>query len=232
MIKGIEIEVVVNNVLDDAIEAEKLGADRFELVSAIELGGLTPNIGVLKLIKEKTNVEIACMNRPRGGNFVYTDLEFEEMLVDTEEMIKAGADGIVFGFLNEDNSVDEAKTKKMIDLIHSFGKEAIFHKASDRTADIKKATELLISLGIDRIMTNGQASNDNLIPGMKIMADLADNYGDKVEFLLGGGVRANNIHELLEVSHAKQVHMTSKKTSDKGYTTFDPEQFKEIIGNI
>jgi len=157
MINGIKIEVVINNVIDDAIIASHHDVDRYELVSAIELGGLTPNIGVLKLIKEKTSQEIVCMNRPRGGNFVYTDGEFEEMMLDAKNMIEAGADGIVFGFLHEDNSLDVEKTKKMIDLIHSYNKEAIFHKASDMTADIKEATRQLVELKIDRIMTNGQA---------------------------------------------------------------------------
>jgi len=233
MVNNITIEVVVNNVLDDAIKACKYPVDRFELVSAIELGGLTPTIGTLKLIKEKCpQINVACMNRPRGGDFVYSDLEFAEMMKDAEEMMIANADGIVFGFLNEDNSIDVDKTKKMIDLIHKYHKEAIFHKASDRTANIFDACELLISLGIDRIMTNGQAKAEDLSDGCKVMAELADKYGDKVQFLFGGGIRANNIKRCLTDAKCHQVHMTSKMTSEKKYTCLDEKQLEEILNNL
>ncbi len=232
MVNGIKIEVVVNNRIDDAITAAKHEVDRFELVSAIELGGCTPNLGVLKLMKEKTTQEIVCMNRPRGGDFVYSDGEFEEMMIDAKDMIEAGADGIVFGFLNKDNSVDKEKTKAMIDLIHSYGKEAIFHKASDMTADIKEATRLLIDLGIDRIMTNGQAKAEDLSDGCAVMKELAKEFGDKVQFLFGGGIREGNIKRVLEAANAKQVHMTSKMKSEKGYICLDEPQLERILNNL
>jgi len=232
MVNGIKIEVVINNVIDDAITAAKHEVDRYELVSAIELGGLTPNLGVLKLMKQKTTQEIVCMNRPRGGNFVYTDGEFEQMMIDAKDMIEAGADGIVFGFLHEDNSLDIEKTKKMIDLIHSYKKEAIFHKASDCTADISEATRQLVELGIDRIMTNGQAKQEDLSDGCAVMKTLIEKYGDKCQFLFGGGVREGNIKRVLTEANATQVHMTSKKTSDKGFTCLDEEQLVRILNNL
>jgi len=233
MINNYKIEVVINNVVDDAIEAVKHGVDRFELVSAIELGGCTPTIGPLKEIRKACgNVEIACMNRPRGGNFVYTQKEFESMLKDTESLIENGADGIVFGFLHEDNTLDVQKSKQMIDLIHKYGKEAIFHKASDCVNDLEATVEKLIELGIDRIMTNGAAKEADLSDGCAKLAHLQDKYGKKVQFLFGGGIRANNIKRCLESSKTNQVHMTSKKTHEAGYTCLDPIQLDEILNNL
>lgn len=233
MVSNYKIEVVVNNVVDDAIEAVKHGVDRFELVSAIELGGCTPTIGPLKEIRKACgNVEIVCMNRPRGGNFVYSQKEFESMLEDTKSMIENGADGIVFGFLHEDNSLDEEKTKQMIDLIHTYKKEAIFHKASDMVNDLDATVEKLIELGIDRIMTNGAAKEADLSDGCAVMAALQDKYGSKVQFLFGGGIRANNIKRCLETSKTNQVHMTSKTTSASGYTCLDPIQLDEILSQL
>lgn len=233
MVNNYKIEVVINNVVDDAIEAIKHGVDRFELVSAIELGGCTPTIGPLKEIRKACgNVEIVCMNRPRGGNFVYTQKEFESMIQDARSMIENGADGIVFGFLHSDNTLDVEKTKEMINVIHSYGKEAIFHKASDCANDYEGTIAKLIELGIDRILTNGAAKEADLSDGCARLASLQDKYGTKVQFLFGGGIRANNIKCCLQSSKTNQVHMTSKKTSEAGYTCLDPIQLDEILNNL
>ena len=171
------------------------------------------------------------MCRTRGGNFVYTDKEYEVMFLDAKLMLENGADGIVFGFLNEDNTVREDKTKEMIELIHSYNKEAVFHKAFDEVKDVDEATELLNDLHIDRILTSGQAVYPDILEGCKTINRLYTQYPN-IQFLPGGGVRIHNIHDILKTANTSQIHMSSKKTYDGNYIGLDEEQLKEMLKQI
>ena len=134
MINNTKIEICIGNI-DDAITASKYPIDRIELNSALELGGLTPSLNTVKTLKEKIDTPLCCMVRPRGGDFVYTDIEFETMLLDAKLLLENGADGIVFGFI-KDGKVDIDRTSKMVELIHSYNRQAIFHKAFDEIEDL------------------------------------------------------------------------------------------------
>ena len=105
------------------------------------------------------------------------------MFRDAKNMLEAGADGIVFGFLNEDRTVNKEKTKKMAGLIHSYGKEAIFHKAFDEIADLDEAIQTLISFKIDRILTSGKAVYPEILKGCEEIRRLNDRYGDSIQLL-------------------------------------------------
>ena len=113
----------------DCLNAYHGGADRIELNSALFLGGLTPSIASLKLAKQEVEIPIVCMVRPRGAGFNYDESEIKVIFEDAKELLEAGADGLAFGFLNEDASIEVELTKKMVELIHSYGKEAVFHRA-------------------------------------------------------------------------------------------------------
>ena len=129
----------------DAIRAWKAGAKRIELCSSLFLGGITPSVGALTLIKKKTDLEVICIVRPRGAGFIYDDLEFEQMMHAAQCLLEAGADGISFGFLDEDFSLDNTRIQQMTILIHSYGKEAIFHRAFDVLGNPLHNAKLLIS---------------------------------------------------------------------------------------
>ncbi|MBR5341854.1 MAG: copper homeostasis protein CutC [Erysipelotrichaceae bacterium] len=231
MINDITIEICIGNV-SDAIKASSFPIDRIELNSALELGGLTPSLETLKYLKEKIDTKICCMVRPRGGNFLYDENEFKVMLKDAENLLKAKADGIVFGFLNEDNTINIDRTKTMSSLIHSYNAEAIFHKAFDDTPDPYKASETLIECKINRILTSGQAVYPDILKGCELINDLNNKYGDSIIFLPGGGVRIENVKDVLKVSGSKQIHMTSKKQNPGNYVEFDEEQLKQILKEI
>ena len=139
----------------DAIRAWKAGAKRIELCSSLFLGGITPSVGALTLIKKKTDLEVICIVRPRGAGFIYDDLEFEQMMHAAQCLLEAGADGISFGFLDEDFSLDNTRIQQMTILIHSYGKEAIFHRAFDVLRNPLHNAKLLISHGVDGILTSG-----------------------------------------------------------------------------
>ena len=230
MINNTIIEICIGNI-QDVKTVEKYDIDRIELNVALELGGLTPSLSTLRQARKLSSKNIACMCRCRGGNFCYTDTEYETMFLDAKLMLENGADGIVFGFLNADDSVNVEKTKEMIELIHSYKKEAVFHKACDVSDDINKTVKTLAELGIDRILTSGKAVYPDILSGCQKIKELHDLYPN-VTFLPGGGVRVNNVVDVIKTSNAGQVHMTSKKQYAGDYIGLDEDQLIEMLTQI
>ena len=132
---------------EDALAAWKGGAERIELNSALYLGGLTPSIGSLRLVKENTGLKVISMVRPRGAGFNYTEAETEQMFADARILMENGSDGLAFGFLTSEGKIDSERTGRMIRLIHEFHGEAVFHRAFDCVEDPYEAIEELIRLG-------------------------------------------------------------------------------------
>ena len=192
----------------DCLAAEKGGADRVELNSALSVGGLTPSLGSLIRAKRETKFPIICMVRPRAGGFCYDENEVQLMLEEAELLLKYGADGIAFGFLKVDGNVDAEKTKTMVDLIHRTGGEAVFHRAFDVTPDPVQAIETLIDCGVDRLLTSGQQAKAS--EGAVLLKELQNRYGGKIELMAGSGVNAGNVRELIEKTGIRQVHSSCK----------------------
>lgn len=241
----IKFEVCCGSV-EDCITALKGGADRIELNSALYLGGLTPSYSTVLNSLKKVDLPIVCMVRCRADGFNYNDIEFETMFDDAKFFIENGASGIAFGFLNEDLSIDLKNTKKMVDLIHSYNKEAVFHMAIDLVKDIDNAMNTLIELKVDRVLTKGQSKD--AYSGMSNIAYMQNNYGDKIEILAGAGINSFNVKEILTKTNVKQVHASCKsykkditsfngivdfRNSENGYEIVDLEKVinlkKEII---
>ena len=231
MINNTKIEICIGNVTD-ALKAAEYPIDRIELNSALELGGLSPAKETLCYLKKKIAVPICCMVRPRGGDFFYDEIEFKLMLKQAKSFLKNGADGIVFGFLREDHTVDTERTKKMVKLIHSYKKEAIFHKAFDAVPDQFEAIDQLYELGIDRILTGDGESSQSIVKGSKKIHELYEHLDEKIQLLPGGGVRIENAAQVLKTARTGQIHMTSKKTNPGGYIELDTEQLEAILKKI
>lgn len=230
MINNITIEICLGNIQDVKV-LNKYPVDRIELNCALELGGLTPSVNTLIQAKKISDKQIVCMCRCRGGNFVYSEEEYELMFMDAESLLKNGADGIVFGFLNEDKTIDLFHTQKMIQLIHSYKRQAIFHKAFDEITDLDKACKSLCDLQANRILTSGKAVYPNIVEGCKTINMLHQKYPN-IELLPGGGVRIDNIQEVIKTSKCNQIHMTSKKTYDDSYIGLDEEQLIKLLAEI
>ena len=232
MINNKQIEVCLGNIQDVEI-LNKYPIDRIELNSALELGGLTPSINTLIEAKKISKLKIVCMIRCRGGNFCYTEKEYDTMYKDASLLLKNNADGIVFGFLNEDLSFNEKQMKRFTDLAHQYNKEAICHKAFDvMTSNIEKDIEKLIEFGIDRILTSGRAIYPDIIGGSKIIGELNKKYGNKIEFLPGGGIRIDNVKDVYTICNTNQAHMTSKKTHNGDYIGLDEDQLQKLLEKI
>lgn len=202
-----QIEICTGSYYD-CLQAEKGGAKRVELNSALHLGGLTPSVGSLILTKKNTNLKVMTMVRPRGAGFCYTADEFEQMLVDTDCMLENGADGIVFGCLTEQGDIDVEQSKEIIAKAKAKGKEVIFHRAFDCVSDPYKAIEQLIELGVDRILTSGLQTK--AMDGIELLKDLQAKYGTQIELLAGSGMNASNAIEMMERTGISQVHSSCK----------------------
>lgn len=205
----------------DCLAAEKGGATRVELNSALSVGGLTPTLATLKRVKEETSLKVICMDRPRAAGFSYDENDTVIMMDDAKVLLENGADGIAFGFLKEDGSVDVTKTKTMCDLIHSYGREAVFHRAFDVTPDPFVAMETLIQCGVDRVLTSGQKAK--AMDGIDLIGELQKKYGEQVEILAGSGMNAGNAMEMIHTTGIHQVH-----SSCKGYDS-DPTTEKNGV---
>ena len=209
-------EVCAGSV-QDCINAQLGGADRVELNSALHLGGLTPSLAMLKLVKEKTSLKVICMDRPRAAGFCYDDVEIETMFEDAKILLENGADGISFGFLNSDATINVTETKKMMELIHQYQKEAVFHRAFDCVDDPMHAIKQLIDCGVDRILTSGL--QPTAMQGASVLEKLQSEFGNRIELLAGSGINANNIRALKEQTGLHQFHGSCKEWCKDPTTT-------------
>lgn len=155
---------------EDAMMASECGIKRVELNSALSLGGLTPSLGSLIMIKQYSDIEIVSMVRARAGGFCYTNYQYEQMLENLKLLLAYGTDGVSFGFLNEDRTIDKNRCQEFLENVKNEGRKATFHRAFDCTRDPYEAIETLIDLGFDRLLTSGQEATAE--EGIHLLADL------------------------------------------------------------
>lgn len=192
----------------DALQAYKGGAKRIELNSALHLGGLTPTIGSLILTKQNTDLKVICMDRPRSAGFHYDEIDFETMNADAHALMRNGADGIAFGCLDAEGNIDVEQTRQIIEIIRNYHGEVVFHRAFDCVADPYQSIEILIDLGVDRILTSGLKAK--AMQGKDLIRDLQKKYGDRIELLAGSGMNASNAKEMMDDTGIFQVHSSCK----------------------
>ena len=193
---------------DDACAAAAGGADRIELNSALWLGGLTPSLGTLQLVKETLSLPVAAMVRPRGGGFCYTAGELRVMERDCALLLEHGAYGIVFGCLREDCTIDAEASGRLAEIIHGLYGEAVFHRAFDCTPDPFAAMDTLLELGIDRVLTSGQ--QPTAPEGVSLLRQLQRRYGSRIQLLAGSGVNPSNAASLLAETGFSQLHSSCR----------------------
>ena len=192
----------------DALCAWQGGAKRIELNSALHLGGLTPSLATLIQVKKDTDLTVICMLRNRGGGFCFSEEDYFILKEDCRLMLEHGADGIAFGFLTADQTIDLVKTKEIVTMIHSYHKTAVFHRAFDCVKDPMKAMCQLIEIGVDRVLTSG--GKQTALLGTSLIKQLQDRYGSQIEILAGSGVNDKNVKDLLDQTGVKQVHSSCK----------------------
>jgi len=200
---------------DFAVAAAEAGADRVELCDNLVEGGTTPSAGAVQLAAARSGVPVAAMVRPRGGDFLYSSLEFDVMLHDVDVLSEAGASGLVFGVLDAEGRVDRARSRRLIEAARPL--PVTFHRAFDLSRDLVESLETLAELGVDRVLTSaGEAS---VLRRLDVLSELIERADGALVVMPGGGIRPHNIEQVMSVPGVTEVHIgaTRRRASEMNY---------------
>ena len=211
------LEVCVDSA-DGCVAALEGGADRVELCANLVEGGTTPSLGALRAASRAARIPIMAMIRPRGGDFVYSKLELEEMRFDIAAAKRSGARGVVLGVLRTDGTIDAETTRALVELARPM--EVTFHRAFDMTRDLDEALETLIEIGIDRVLTSGGEAN--VIDGLERITELVRVAGERIAVMPGGGVREENIRRVIDTTGAREIHFSARSNVSSSMTYRNP----------
>lgn len=205
------VEACVDAV-DSSLAAERGGALRLELCDALYDGGTTPSAGMIAAVKARVSIPVFAIVRPRGGGFVYSDDEVDVMLRDIAVARQLGVDGLVIGALTRDATIDAATTERLVDAAH--GAPITFHRAFDLTPNLSDALNQLMTLGISRVLTSGGAptARDGS-PAIRALVEQAD---DRIVVMAGGGVREENVAEIVARTGVREVHVRGTRVIGTG----------------
>ena len=201
------MEVCIDSV-ESAVNAEAGGASRLELCSDLAEGGITPSLGLLRMVKKRVAIPVHAMLRPRGGDFHYTASELAVMEEDMLIMKENGADGVVFGLLRADGTVDEDNCAALLRLARPMS--TTFHRAFDMVKDPHRELEVLIRLGFDRILTSG--CDSTALEGLPVIKQLMDQAGGRITVVPGGGITERNLERILTGTGAKEFHCSARSS--------------------
>ena len=196
------LEACVNSAIS-AIEAQKGGADRVELCENMLEGGCTPSAGAIRFARKHLHIGLFVMIRPRGADFCYSPEEFEIMGNDVITAKELGADGVVFGILKPNGTIDKERMSRLAKLAHPMG--ITCHRAFDMTVDPFNAMNDLIDLGIDRILTSGQ--NDSALLGAPLIRELIKKAQNKIILMPGHGIKEHNLKKVILETGASEFHL-------------------------
>lgn len=199
------LEVCVDTV-DGALAAEQAGADRVELCSALELGGLTPGPGTLAEARERLSIPLVVLVRPRRGDFLYSPADLAAAWRDVEAARAAGADGVALGLLDQHGDLDRERTAALVELARPM--TVTFHRAFDLARDRERTLEQLVELGVERVLTSGGASD--VQAGEQALARLVDRAAGRIAVLAGGGVGPATVAQLVEATGVPEVHLSAR----------------------
>ena len=212
---------------ESAVIAAKAGADRIEFCADFHLGGTTPDLEDFKKLKKEIDVPIYVMIRPRGGDFFYSDEGFSLMKHQLQNFYNAGADGFVFGILDQNDEVNEEQCKELIQF--AKGKPCTFHRAFDRTSDAEDSLQTVIDLGFKTILTSGLDSNVDY--GKRELKNLVIKAENQITIMPGGGLRSTNIQEIDTYTNATYFH-SSAMIDDSGIANLNEiNRLKSLINS-
>lgn len=196
------IEACVDSV-ESAVAAERGGAGRIELCDNLLDGGTTPSAGTIAECRRRVRIPIYVMIRPRGGDFLYSDVELAVMRRDIVQAEALGADGVVLGLLKRDGAVDAARTRALVALARPM--DVTFHRAIDVCRDPVAALDALIAIGVDRVLTSGQAPT--ALRGAAVIRRLVERAAGRIAVLAGGGIDERNARRVLERTGVRELHV-------------------------
>ena len=219
MKNNIEVEICTFS-LESCLNAQLAGASRVELCSGMYDGGTTPSAALIRMAREKLSIQLYVMIRPRGGDFLYSDLEFELMKEDIHYAKSCKADGVVLGILNADGSVDVERTRELVELAAPL--KVTFHRAIDMTRNMEEALEDIIQAGCYRVLTSGGRNTVN--EGLAQIRALAEQAKGRIQIMAGSGVNAENAPVLIEAG-VNAIHLSGKSSRDSEMKFRNPNVF-------
>ena len=200
------IEAAVETVAC-AVAAVRAGAGRLELCADLARGGVTPSAGLIRAVRSAVDVPLMILVRPRPGDFAYSVAELEVMCHDVREARRAGANGVVVGALTQDGIVDQPALRGLSDA--AGGLVVVMHRAVDRLPDLVEACDVLVALGVRRVLTSGGASS--ALEGVEMTAKLVERFGGRMDIMAGGQIRAENVQQILRRTGVRAVHLGPRR---------------------
>jgi len=220
------LEIIGFNI-ESCIIAQASGAQRIELCDGPGEGGTTPSFGFIKSARQQLQIQLYPIIRPRGGDFLYNQAEFEIMKIDISLCKKLGCDGVVIGILKVDGTVDKNRCSQLVELAYPMG--VTFHRAFDRTVDAFEAMEDIIETGCERILTSGQ--KPMALDGIDMISSLVKKASDRIIIMPGSAVRSDNIIEIAGKTKATEFHTSARKIVDSGMK-FNQETMYETLQSV
>ncbi|KAJ9651647.1 hypothetical protein H2198_009090 [Neophaeococcomyces mojaviensis] len=219
------LEICANSY-QSARNAQDGGAHRVELCQNLEQGGITPSYGLIKRCSGTLNIPVYVLIRPRPGNFVYSNDEFDIMLEDISMCRDLGVAGVVVGALHADNTIDIPQTRRMVEMAKPL--HVTFHRAIEDCEDQRQAVEDVIDTGCSRILVSGMGNA--IIEKLDSIGRMVEQAGNRIEIMPGGGVTSENVQQVLTHTGARSVHASAKsrrpKTNTAMRSKFDVEEIE------
>lgn len=235
-----KLEIIAFNI-ESCATAQAAGANRIELCDNPGDGGTTPSYGFIKKAREVLQIELYAMIRPRGGDFFYSNEEFEIMKTDVQTCKKLDCDGVVIGMLNRDGTVDKERCSKLVELAYPLG--VTYQRAFDRVKDPFAALEDIIETGCERILTSGLVPS--CLDGAPLIAQLIQKADGRIIIMPGSMLRSGNVKEIATITGASEFHTSARINTDSVMNyinegmkenlrsvTVDAEEVKKIIANL
>lgn len=239
-----KLEICVDSI-ESALNAQLAGADRVELCNNLLEGGTTPSYGTIISARNNLDIGLQVIIRPRGGDFLYSDCEYDIMRRDIDACGESGVDGVVIGILTREGQIDIERTAKLAE--YATPMSVTFHRAFDMCADPLKSIEDIITAGAYRLLTSGQMNNT--ADGVETIKKLVDISAGRIIIMPGGGIDEHNIASIATSTGASEFHLTGRQTiksgmsfrkkdvimsGHSGYDEFsrkiaDPEKIKRVI---
>lgn len=223
-----EIEICCNSI-QSAYNAKLAGAKRVELCHDLEGGGVTPSGAAIEYCVKDLGLKTRVLIRPRRGDFVYNDLDYEIIRRDVLMCKKLGAHAVVVGFLTEEGEIDMDRTKEIVDLARPM--EVTFHRAFDelKPEQASQSLEQLIACGCDKLLTSG--CFPTALEGREVLKKLQEQSQGRIAIIAASGVKPENAKEIVDFTGVSEIHGSCKKVENDVIVT-DEEQVKKLIDNL
>jgi copper homeostasis protein len=219
-----ELEVIAFDILSCQLAADN-GADRIELCSNPHEGGTTPSYGMMKAARKSTHIQVFPIIRPRGGDFLYTQEEFEAMKDDIKAAQDIGCEGVVIGILNNNGDIDVERCQELV--ATAQGLEVTFHRAFDRVRNPEISLEQIIAMGCKRILSSGLRPTAS--EGSDVLKSLVLQSNGRIKIMPGSGVRADNIVQLAKYTGAFCFHSSARKTLESQMLYFNADMKENLV---